>query len=558
MKKKGEKQIGFFFFHSFLFIQVACNVRCDQERRVNARSSCSGSALGLCALSFMFNLLRRKAPQSVVIVFLILIGLNYFDFPTVHRSTAIVDGRKWHPRGAPIEAEGQQEELFPDHHAVVSSNNDFPKRGRTEEQAPNDGPSHVGEGEGESNVLWVDHFSEQMGRAAKNFADLLTLTRIMNRQMVEPYVHKSRMTGRPSERMGTQPFSLYYDVNHINRLLESRGYARLMTTTELSNVCGYGWDVVVLFLYPDTMYNMMKRNGRLKWHHKELLGCRDSALKDPDAFVECDALQYIIRGFPPGMGFEHPAKVRRGVVVDLKRMRNPVKLERSVLKGVKCAHLIVWAGQGRARADFDLSLMRTVIRPHELKHSEVLLGKAEEFIRSTLRRPYIGIHIRAEKERKFGVTLEKLNECITNVGESVDKMKKWISRNTSGNVKPGRINVFYTTDLFPHGSDTMARNMDSGSRASLLKFVRRTLSDAFEISDLGLGDSGAQAIVEMHLVAEAKAVIVMGGGNFQEWIVSLHNEKYGEDAKVKRICSHVREGWTQETKKGKNQLNTLS
>lgn len=387
-------------------------------------------------------------------------------------------------------------------------------------------------------VLWVDHYSEQMGRAASNFADLISLAKVMNRSLVEPYVFNSRMSGLETRRVGqAHPFSYYYDTAIVNRLLVARGFKRLLTMEEMYAECPNGFDVVVQLVYTDKMYNMRRTPDE-----QRLAACRKAAQESPTATADCPALVSLMRA-RPRPNVMSSALFGRGVVVDVQRFHDPRLLESDVMLNEHCAEIVLWAGQGRQRAEFDLS--EKTIYPVELRHSERLLDIADKFVRERIGGPYVGVHIRAEKEKKFGLTVEHPRQCLNVVKEAVTMLRTRVAQAESPPIAPKEVKVFFTCDLYPHGSDTITRNMRPSERAELLAHTHRVLEGAIEIDDQQLDDNGAQAIVEMHAVSEANAIVVMGGGNFQEWIVSLFKEKKGRRAGglIHRVCANGQDSW---------------
>ncbi|XP_065188451.1 uncharacterized protein LOC135819215 [Sycon ciliatum] len=401
-----------------------------------------------------------------------------------------------------------------------------------------------------SPILFVDVYSEQIGRSVNNFARLLTLSKKMGRRLVEPFVHGSRLSGMERRDISTpQAFSHYFDLRALNRLLRRRGIVPLASYQDMFSACPHGWDLVLLIQNQDVSLSRPEL-GSVRNRKKDVTECRKAAESSADGYAECPVLVRMARLLPEqrqalknkrraarqSVGNSVPA---RGIVISAAKFHSISKLN-ELMKDSQCASLQEWAGEGDRRAEFsDLTPtdMQSQVRPYELYHSEFIKGKAREFAAEHLSAAYISVHLRMEKAIKLGQNMQQLKKCVRSVAEAVAKL---VSTRTGG----ANRGVFLATDLGEHGSDTLHKHIDAKNRAELLEYTQTTLKDAVIPTDFGLTDHGARAMVESEIAAGGGELIAVGGGNFQEWMSVLFRLHSGGKSATKMcLQTKVPPGW---------------
>ena len=142
-----------------------------------------------------------------------------------------------------------------------------------------------------------------------------------------------------------------------------------------------------------------------------------------------------------------------------------------------------------------------------------------------MREDFIAVHVRAERHylwKGINVTMRCLRKLAKRVQEA--QMRYKIPK------------VFLATDLTDYGSDTLINEGSDSERTFLLRYLLKSLNRPVQFTPAGfLYDTGAIAIIEMHIVAAGSRLFTLGSGNFQNWIVDLFQQRH-DARRTHRMC----------------------
>jgi len=349
---------------------------------------------------------------------------------------------------------------------------------------------------------------EQLTRATSNLLDLTALAAYGGRQVVVPFVRHSKFYGSPTEE--SKSLELYYDVSALNRTLRSRGHGTLMSWKEFQDVCQGKLDLLV----------------HLDFHRLSETATYNSTTR---AFFPCnDSLLF-------GSNF----KVGRTICMNVFAVTSVGKLESEVLEGRPCVGFDQWKGSQKRnifRSQFQLKpLVKSLMRypSTAVFFSPKLLHLAQDFIAKNLGPLFVSVHVRAERILTAYKNFTTVVQCLSNLVTQVQRHKK-------GNMAD--IPIFLATDFADYGSWSKNVNPARQNAESLMKILAPLKPVIFEPSVYNLTDRGTVAIVEMHILVSGKHLSVVGGGQFQSWIVSQFvskNRKYRIFSGCTRVCTWV-------------------
>ena len=350
---------------------------------------------------------------------------------------------------------------------------------------------------------------EQLTRATSNLLDLTALAAYSGRQVVVPFVRHSKFHGSPTEKE-FETLELYYDVSALNHTLRSRGHGTLMNWKEFQDVCRGRLDVLVHLdfhrLSETTTYNPTTR---------AFFPCNDSLL------------------------FGSDFKVERTICMNVFAVTSVEKLESEVLEGLPCVDFDQWKGsQNRNifRSQFQLKpLVKSLMRypSTAVFFSPKLLHLAQDFIAKNLGSLFISVHVRAERILTAYKNFTKVVECLSNLVMQVQRHKKGIRADMP---------IFLATDFADYGSWSKNVNPARQNAERLMKILAPLKPVLFHPSVYNLSDRGTVAIVEMNILVSGKHLSVVGGGQFQSWIVSQFvdkNRQYRIFSGCARECTWV-------------------
>ena len=360
--------------------------------------------------------------------------------------------------------------------------------------------------------IFAFRYYEQLGRATENLLALCSLARYGEREVVAPFVNNSRMAGIPygvghhfrrKRVVSFSPFQTYFDLRQVNDKLKSNGYSTLTSFAHMAESCNRRLNVVIHFLH----HERKSIEDAVSWYRITERELQDIYLRarQNNGWTNCPYIRKSNIGKQLG-----EFKVSRYVCVDPKIIRTSKKFEEEVLQGANCVGIVQWKGIGPGRSHFALS-RTSVLRPSDLQHNVQLLDLARTFIETSgLRKSFISVHVRAERHifrRGMNIT----RQCFQKLAARVQKLKakyNW--------------NVYLSTDMVDYGSDTLIRDVSKAKRLSLFRQLNGMLGYPVTLSHIeGLYDTGAIAIIEMHILAAGKKLVTLGGGNYQEWIIQL-------------------------------------
>lgn len=364
---------------------------------------------------------------------------------------------------------------------------------------------------GRKYIIIFRHY-EQLGRATSNLLALCAIAKHGERNVVAPFVNNSRMAGLPygvghhfrkKRIISFSPFQTYFDVKQVNELLKSNGYSTLTSFHEMEKNCNRRLDVVVHFLY----HKRKSIEDAMSWYRISELELKNiySSARQNDGWTNCP---YIKKSNIAQQLGEF--KISRYICIDPEIIRTVELLENKVLRGANCVGIVQWKGVGRDRSHFELS-RTSVLRPSDLRHNAQLIDLARSFVKTSgLGKSFISIHVRAERHifRKRDIITQ---QCFKKLAARVQKLREkhnW--------------NVYLACDIVDHGSDTLIHDVSKRKRLALYRELMKLLHFPKTLSRIkGLYDAGAVAIIEMHILAEGKKLVTLGGGNYQEWLVQL-------------------------------------
>ena len=347
------------------------------------------------------------------------------------------------------------------------------------------------------------NYWEQLTAATNNFLSLTALAAYGGRQVVVPFVKDSFFLG-PSTKKGVETLELYYNVSALNRTLRSRGHGTLISWKEFQDICQGKLDVLVHLDY--TNFNNQNTSR---------------------AYFPCDNN----RG-----NTYWDLKVKRVICMNVFAVDSVEKFENEIVERLPCVGFDVWRGTDNKfpyRAQFDLSSVVTnPLHSHQaaMFFNSNLLHVARDFITKKLGPQFFSIHIRVERILKLGRTIRDMaavNECISNLTARVQRHK---------NFSTTPVPVFLASDFAEYGSlSSRARQARKNSK-SLIRILAPLKPIIFQPSAYNLSDRGAVAIVEMNILVSGEHLFVVGGGTFQQWIVSQFAHKKNMNRKSSSNC----------------------
>ena len=383
--------------------------------------------------------------------------------------------------------------------------------------------------------LFAFRYYEQLTMATKNFLSFASLATATGRQFVEPFVNSSRFSGLRTgvsisrlikEKEKFTVIDNYFDRRNLQYQLKTRGYSNMVSYEKFREECDE-IQVVIHFLYNEANTDRDLK----KWYKID-----NSAIKrlrkdiSKRGWVECQFVEKSkISRF---LG----KRVRRYVCVDPEKITTTDQLRDQILGESQCAAVIFWKGNGTRRTHFPLPAQITEpLKPVHLHHAEYLIDIANDYIRNTIKRPFVSVHVRVERHMRWkgvGVT----EECIQRLSKSVSYHKKINNLHK----------VFLAHDLGPAGSDTLKRFASPKNLQEVERNLTLELETPFRFdpTKYNLHDRGAIAIVEMHILSLGESLFTLGKGNFQEWVRDLFLSQNAMDTSlVHAHCNIMIDSW---------------
>lgn len=360
--------------------------------------------------------------------------------------------------------------------------------------------------------LFAFRYYEQLTMATKNVISFASLATATGRQFVAPFVNSSRFSGLRTGVSVTrfmeekEKFTMldnYFDRENLKYQLKSRGYSDMVSYKEFINECRE-INVVIHFLYNESNTNRDLK----KWYkidNNTIKKLRKNISKR--GWVDC---QFASRS---KIGRFLGKKVNRYVCVDPEKINTAKKFQNEILNNSRCAAVMLWKGNGTRRTHFPLAGQITdPLRPVHVKHAKYLIDIAYDYIRNTIKRPFISVHVRLERHIKWR-GMDVARDCIQMLSESILKHKRLKKLHK----------VFLAHDMGTMGSDTLKKITDPKKLKALESNLTMELENPFRFDPLkySLYDRGSVAIVEMHILSLGESLFTLGKGNFQEWVRNL-------------------------------------
>lgn len=348
-------------------------------------------------------------------------------------------------------------------------------------------------------VLLAFRYWEQFTMATNNFLQLTALAAYGGRRVVVPFVKNSHFSG-VNVINGYQPLDRYYNVTRLSNLLFLYGYATLIDWEQFQNVCKGKLDILVHFEY------------------KGIKERRNISFAAP--YFPCKSYHRNGNLKKRKYGFD----IGRQICVDVAFLTSVEKFEEEVLEGLPCVGILEWRGASTRspyRTKFDLS---STVRS-ELSYRNVslflnskLLRIAAHFIKNALGAEFIALHVRSEHMLKAGKDIATVKKCLLNLTSRVKTICK--QKNML------HFQVFLATDFNKFGSSSKMVVQARKHAKSLMEIMSSLGPVVFRPEHYRLTDHGEVAITEMTILTSGKFLIVVGGGSFQNWVVTqFHNKK---------------------------------
>lgn len=353
-------------------------------------------------------------------------------------------------------------------------------------------------------------FGDQLTWATESLLALAAVASYGGRDVVVPFVKHSRLYGtKIDDNTGT--LSRYFDLEKLNRKLESYNFGSLVSWERFQKHCQYKLDVLMIFLYsPPTDH----RAGRISYSQKQLL--------KTNGWTPCPIKHHrAIERF----------EIRRVICIDPEVFTSLQRLDSEILHNAPCVGISQWRGIGFERTHF--SLPSSIPSPRSVRHkvpiSPVLLQIAREFVSNHLGNNFISVHIRSEWIlRDNNANSSCLIECAQQL-----KAKFQVAKSETGANK-----VFLATDFTKFGSSSYGVKPAQERSKELQEVLYKILENpkTFDPEATGLSDRGSIAIVEMRILTFGKTLFLLGGGKFEKWMESMFQHRNNNTAV--EICYH--------------------
>ena len=326
---------------------------------------------------------------------------------------------------------------------------------------------------------------------------------------------------RRKRTMSFSPFETYFDLRQVNNKLKTHGYSTLTSFHQMANLCNRRLNIVVHFLYHDRK----SIEDASAWYRITQKYLQDIYLRARlnNGWTNCPHIRKADMGKQLG-GF----KVSRYVCVDPDIISSLESFENEVLQGASCVGIVQWKGVGPGRTHFPVSsTVTTPLHPSDLEHNSQLVNIARTFIQTSgLGKSFISIHVRAERHifwRGENVT----RQCFRKLASRIEKLRSkhdW--------------KMYLSSDIVDYGSDTLIQDVNQEQRLLLFTDLMKLLKYPITLTPIkGLYDTGAIAIIEMHILSAGKKLVTLGGGNYQEWIIQLFSQKIPDMShSLHRVC----------------------
>lgn len=364
---------------------------------------------------------------------------------------------------------------------------------------------------------------EQLTMNTRNLIALAAQAKLGGRRVVQPMVNNT-LFGNEG-----RPFGTYFDVAHMNYLLETSGYASLAEKKEYDKECSLNTasHATLHFLYnQDKAARFTKDTFQLSDEQYSKI----SAMTKQKGWTRCTFISKFINLSPSSEQF----------CVDPTMITDWKVLERDVLKGTKCLGIVLWRGIGGGFRTFfsekHLKISSQVVQ-FSLKPSLAITSKVDRFKKTHLSSHYVAIHVRGEKVVTLH-NLKRLKKCLRILTNVVQVLKESF----------GIRKVLLASDMSSYGSGVWEEVL-KGERYTnnTLKslhdmIISRTGAIVYNPTDrLEIQDRGIVSLTEISLISSAQHLITIGRGSFQEWIIVKFLELHRDDSpklwSLTRMCS---------------------
>ena len=327
---------------------------------------------------------------------------------------------------------------------------------------------------------------EQLTMATNNLLHLSALAAQGGRQVVVPFVKDSFFRGAPQSQRKRQnhKFGLYYDVTALNESLRLHGYGTLINWEGFQDVCKGKLDVLVYF------------------HYKNLTNSTSNNLST--SYDPCKLNQkHVFLGI----------KIGRRICVNANAFNSVQRFGEEILKRLQCVGIFEWRGvkkrTQRTQFDTESKVERLLSFRYMISafFSAKLLRVARDFIAQHLTSNFISVHIRTEKILCCGGNISTVKSCLFKLRKRLQSIIQVATVSSPA--------IFLATDFTAFGSFSKDETPARKHAKSFMKVLLPLRPVIFQPSEYKIADRGAEAIVEMNILASGRRLFVLGGGTFQ-------------------------------------------
>ena len=327
-------------------------------------------------------------------------------------------------------------------------------------------------------ILFVFYYWEQLTMATNNFLHLTALAVQEGRQVVVPFVKDSRFRGVPTlHRHRLNTLGLYYNVTALNESLRLHGHGTLINWEGFQDVCKGKLDVLIYFYY-------------------------SKLSSSTDASCNLDHKNVVLG-----------IKIGRRICVNANAFNSVQRFGEEILKRLQCVGIFEWRGvkkrTQRTQFDTESKVERLLSFRYMISafFSAKRLRVARDFIAQHLTSNFISVHIRTEKILCCGGNISTVKSCLFKLRKRLQSIIQVATVSSPA--------IFLATDFTAFGSFSKDETPARKHAKSFMKVLLPLRPVIFQPSEYKIADRGAEAIVEMNILASGRRLFVLGGGTFQ-------------------------------------------
>ena len=383
--------------------------------------------------------------------------------------------------------------------------------------------------------LTVFYFSEQLANALPATLQLYYFSEHYNWRLglIEPFLAESKITLMPSlDKSRATPFSTYFDrgdfINHIQKCFKS--------SINLTSYADFLVKAARKFAYLRISKN--EKNIRdtiteceidLKPIEKRL---NEHVNKVSDLARAEHGKDYLFSGWKAvcvNTDDAHPFYMNR-IGPYIRRLITPsCKNTSEVCLPEVTLVLSQWRRVVQTKSHFfftdpEYGDHKKYCQLSDLSPTSFIIDTAHQFFQSlSLKRPFIGIHLRTEKLQEKRITLD---ECMRQLNMSLFMAKDKYS------IQQDSVIMIY--DIREHGSNSVDKKRRDFAQDTVARIKQLTNVTIVEFKPTAMnitGFSGLVPLVEKEFLASADVLVAIGGGGFQGMIKKRFSELHPQGDK---------------------------